>query len=1143
MRRPLVQSSAAQLRDLFEANLADPATLAEIKQELSHRTTDAAKQLLVEVAARIEALRTEPEDYHDLLQDDVAISGVAREPAVVVCPDDQKKPLRLVRIRPPGTPGLPAAWQPSLGKEFSLTVGMDADLPSIYVEALNATIDEIKRNGGGHKRYELEKGERLEGSEDGQIYRFPFSGEAELFEEAQIELQVAGRRVKGSIVSIAAGRLVLALQADIGDAVPKATLIIDATALLAALASKIEHVKSGQINLNRTIADCVAGRLSVMPEAEPYHAAPPADLNAGQQFAFTRASQTSITWIWGPPGCGKTKTLGAIVKAAFECGRRILVCSNTNKAVDQVILSICQALGVDHPAMQEGRTIRLGRIADNKLNDYSAYVTLDGIVERQSEKLLSRKSEIERELALADNRAKKYERLIVQLDEFEQSEAEVSQTRDLLTGVAAGVTKSDDDLKRAEQGSAALEVELAKRLASYFNLFRRKEEVIRQDIVRNEMQRAQIAERLTGLRQRYASIEAVLEPAIVALEAKRQSFEGVDRLAAEAIVQKSAEQRTTLVAELREIEAKVQLIRERIVEEARIVGATCTKTYLSVGEFGHFDMAIIDEASMVLLPVAWFVAGLAKERVIICGDFRQIPPIVPSRQQSIVEAIGKDVFAANGIGENDERLVMLTTQYRMHDAICQLVSEPMYAKRLTTAADRRPESDHAPDPFNQPLTIVDTSDLWPFETQNAFFSRFNLMHALLVRNIALHLAALGNLRVNEDFGVCTPYSAQSRIIGNLLRGEGGLDYVHVGTVHSYQGDERRTMLLDIPESHGGAWNLGQFVQGLPPDHVGARLINVAISRAQHRLIVMANLTYLDGKLPSTSLLRSVLFQMQRNGAVVSGKDVLALRPVEHDLKGLADQIPLEPILENLGLFDEAAFERALQSDISNAQASVVIYSGFVTPARVARLGDLFRAKVAQGVRIRCVTRPPQTNGSIPLEQGREALNMLEGIGVIVDCRARIHQKVCLIDNRIVWQGSLNPLSHAGRSDEMMTRLVNEDFALAIAGQMSKRRVSPDKAAFAASDAENPRCPECDSRTTYAEGRFGAYFTCEQECGWRTNERNASGASKATADLVGPKCPKCKSATRLRNGRRGQFYGCARYPQCDGTVDVERAGAT
>ena len=99
---------------------------------------------------------------------------------------------------------------------------------------------------------------------------------------------------------------------------------------------------------------------------------------------------------------------------------------------------------------------------------------------------------------------------------------------------------------------------------------------------------------------------------------------------------------------------------------------------------------------MVVLPVVWFAAGLAKERVIVCGDFRQIPPIVSSEQQSIVDALAKDAFSANGIKENDSRLMMLDTQYRMHDAICELIAKPMYGGKLRTADGGRITADAAP---------------------------------------------------------------------------------------------------------------------------------------------------------------------------------------------------------------------------------------------------------------------------------------------------------------------------------------------------------------------------------------------------------------------------------------------------------------
>ena len=113
--------------------------------------------------------------------------------------------------------------------------------------------------------------------------------------------------------------------------------------------------------------------------------------------------------------------------------------------------------------------------------------------------------------------------------------------------------------------------------------------------------------------------------------------------------------------------------------------------------------------------------------------------------------------------------------------------------------------------------------------------------------------------------------------------------------------------------------LGQFLQGVPPQQVGARLINVAVSRAKFHLIVLANLTYLDRLLPSASLLRGILYDMQQKGRVIRGADLLALRPIERDLRGLFDRIPLDIDARTIGVFDQSTFNAAIEADIANAK--------------------------------------------------------------------------------------------------------------------------------------------------------------------------------------------------------------------------------
>ena len=570
------------------------------------------------------------------------------------------------KIRPPGTTGLPSAYERSLKREVSLDLSADADLPDRFIAALGELIREMKAIGTGQKRYELKEGRRGETAGGDIFYHFPFTDKID--REFQVEIQVGQWRVEGTIVSIGTGQLVLALEKDIGNEVSSAVLLINENDLLQALKEKIEKVNKGGIKLNRTLADAVVqpGDLPKRP-ARPIRADDGSELEESQREAYQTALREALTFIWGPPGCGKTMTLGAIVRSAFNSGKRTLICSNTNKAVDQVLYKICETLTHEHPAMEGGKVVRLGRVADDKLaSKYRKYVAIDEIVERRSAELEEKKSQLEAEIA--------------------QIEAEIAQ------------------------------------------------------------------------------IDA---------QTQNEQFD------------KAKQQRDELVAEIHETGVEIAALRTTVLRDARIVGATCTTAYLT-GDIGQFDLVIVDEASMVSRPEVWFSAGLSRERVVISGDFRQIPPIVTTEQEAIFQELGLDPFTATERtkpGAPDLR--MLTTQFRMHPEICGLISGPMYEDELRTSPARKKVPGHLPpNPFEKPLTIIDTSDLGPIESQDEG-SRFNKLHALLVRNFVRHLRLNGVVETNHDLGICTPYSAQARQIQKLLKEDSPDDLVHCGTVHRF----------------------------------------------------------------------------------------------------------------------------------------------------------------------------------------------------------------------------------------------------------------------------------------------------------------------------------------------------------------------
>ncbi len=225
---------------------------------------------------------------------------------------------------------------------------------------------------------------------------------------------------------------------------------------------------------------------------------------------------------------------------------------------------------------------------------------------------------------------------------------------------------------------------------------------------------------------------------------------------------------------------------------------------------------------------------------------------------------------------------------------------------------------------------------------------------------------------------------------------------------------------------------------------GAKLLNVALSRAQQGLVIVANLTFLDQKLPSDAILRGLLHDLQRKARIIDVREVLALRPILDDLKRFSSQPSLDPECLRTGLFGGHDFAKLCRFDMENAQQSIVVFSGFITTERAAWMGDLFRSKIACGLKVRCVTRPPNRNGSIPEEQGRAALAALESLGVAIDLRNEIHEKVVLIDNHITWFGSLNPLSHTVRTSELMARVDNAGVAAHIASILSVKRRTPEE---------------------------------------------------------------------------------------------------
>ncbi len=317
-------------------------------------------------------------------------------------------------------------------------------------------------------------------------------------------------------------------------------------------------------------------------------------------------------------------------------------------------------------------------------------------------------------------------------------------------------------------------------------------------------------------------------------------------------------------------DAKRNAVRT-IIQEAQVVATTLTGLYIKpqlVEE--EWDVVILDEASMAPPPAVYIAARRAKQHLILVGDPLQLAPVCKIRDprvntyyedDPIQMWLAKDVFFHGGYTleeaeQNIHHSVLLPYQGRMHPDICDLIRDLIYKGKLKDrnplAFTRRigPEPDHA-------VVLYDTSHLPLVGVKHpkSGKSRFNTSHAELAVSLAHEmLTGMPLPHQPECLGIVTPYAAQRETIKDLVKGTDLEAFVRVGTIHAFQGLEFDGVIFDMTEASGLA--IAPFLRGMWGS--GAmRLLNVAITRARHKLVIIAHREHMR-TLPSSMLLPRIL---------------------------------------------------------------------------------------------------------------------------------------------------------------------------------------------------------------------------------------------------------------------------------------------
>lgn len=332
-----------------------------------------------------------------------------------------------------------------------------------------------------------------------------------------------------------------------------------------------------------------------------------------------------------------------------------------------------------------------------------------------------------------------------------------------------------------------------------------------------------------------------LEPSESAPEPEPERVDGFDRWIARALFHMAGHRaelkrspEAIAFGFLSDLEADAHAWKAILDRHGGVVAATCSMAATARDdEEEFFDLVIIDEAGRAS-PFELLIPLVQGARVVLIGDHRQLPPMI---DDAIVRLAAQRGQLISGLSDETlfasvfERLptankTRLGTQYRMHEAIGDLVDQVFYRPHKQPlssyfAGPRAIEKAPVWGAFGDaPLVWVDVAGPRPAATE------FNGAEVEAVID-ALRLYA-GN--PPKELAIIVPYRAQKRALEKRLGSEPSLGGIaKIRTIDSVQGREYDVVFFCTVRNDEKAGFMAS-----------ENRVNVAISRARSQLVVFGS---------------------------------------------------------------------------------------------------------------------------------------------------------------------------------------------------------------------------------------------------------------------------------------------------------------
>ncbi|AWX32417.1 IGHMBP2 family helicase [Methanosphaera sp. BMS] len=294
---------------------------------------------------------------------------------------------------------------------------------------------------------------------------------------------------------------------------------------------------------------------------------------------------------------------------------------------------------------------------------------------------------------------------------------------------------------------------------------------------------------------------------------------------------------------VKEIYDKVKVLEDKIVreiiEESDVIVSTNSSAALDVIAKYKFDVAVIDEASQTTIPSVLIPIAKA-HRFILAGDHKQLPPTVISTDAYELE----ETLFESLIEKYPHKGQLLNVQYRMNDELMRFSNSQFYDNLLETDSS---VFDITLNDFDindeKTMEFIDTSNM--NDNREAHLNDSKSFVNRTEARICIELANdyLDKGVKKEDIGIISPYADQVKLISEHID-------VEVKSVDGFQGREKEIIIISTVRSNDNG-ELG-FLNDL-------RRLNVAITRAKRKLIIVGNQDTLKYNRTYEKLIKSSLY--------------------------------------------------------------------------------------------------------------------------------------------------------------------------------------------------------------------------------------------------------------------------------------------